>query len=134
MGQRCQLYTSDLKIRVAGSIRYPDAFVVCSNVPRGAVVVDDPVVVFEVLSPSTASTDIGAKNAEYRDTPSIERYVILVQDRQQATVFARVGSDWVGHIVSGDAVLEMPEIGITVPLAELYEGVSFRQPDTAGAA
>jgi hypothetical protein len=67
-------------------------------------------------------------------TPSIERYVILVQDRQQATVFARVGSDCVGHIVSGDAVLEMPEIGITVPLAELYEDVSFRQPDTAGAA
>ncbi len=132
-GQRCQLYTSDLKIRVAGSIRYPDAFVVCSSVSRGAIVVDDPAVVFEVLSPSTASTDIGAKNEEYRDTPSIQRYVILVQDRQQATVFARVGSDWVGHIVSGDAVLEMPEIGIAVPLAELYEGVSFPQPDTAVA-
>ncbi len=85
----------------------------------------DPVVVFEVLSPSTASTDIGAKNEEYRDTPSIQRYVILTQDRQQATVFARVGSDWVGHIVSGDAILEMPEIGISVPLSELYEGVSF---------
>lgn len=128
-GQRCQLYTSDLKIRVAGSIRYPDAFVVCSSVSREAVVIADPVVVFEVLSPSTASTDIGAKNEEYRDTPSIQRYVILTQDRQQATVFARVGSDWVGHIFSGDALLEMPEIGISIPLTELYEGVSFPQPD-----
>jgi Uma2 family endonuclease len=124
-GQRCQLYTADLKIIVAGSIRYPDAFVVCSPVPRGTLVVADPVVVFEVLSPSTASTDIGVKNEEYRDTPSIQRYVMLAQDRQHATVFERIGNDWVGHIVSGDAVLAMPEIGIEVPLAEIYVGVPF---------
>jgi Uma2 family endonuclease len=124
-GRPCQPYTSDLKISAAGSIRYPDAFVVCSPVPRGTLVVTDPVVVFEVLSPSTASTDIGIKNEEYRDTPSIQRYVMLAQDRQFATVFARVGNDWVGHIVSGAATLDMPEIGIEIPLAELYESVSF---------
>ncbi len=39
----------------AGSIRYPDAFVVCSPVLRNETVVTDPVVVFEVLSPSTVS-------------------------------------------------------------------------------
>jgi Uma2 family endonuclease len=124
-GNPCQAYTSNLEILVAGSIRYPVAFVACSSLPRGTLVVTDPVVVFEVLSPSTASTDVGAKNEEYRDTPSIQRYVMLVQDRQRATVFARDGGDWVGHIVSGDAVLAMPEIGVEVPLAELYEGVSF---------
>ncbi len=129
-GKPCQLYTSDLKVFVAGSIRYPDAFVVCSPIPRGTLVVTDPVVVFEVLSPSTASTDIGIKNEEYRDTPSIQRYVMLAQDRQFATVFARVGDDWVGHIISGAAVLDMPEIGIEVPLAELYDGVSF-EPETS---
>jgi len=90
-----------------------------------ARVVTDPVVVFEVLSPSTASTDIGVKNQEYRDTPSIQRYVMLSQDDQRATIFARAGDDWVGHIVAGDAILDMPEIGIEVSLAELYEGVSF---------
>jgi Uma2 family endonuclease len=129
-GKPCQPYTSNLKILVAGSIRYPDAFVVCSPLPRGTLVVTDPVVVFEVLSPTTASTDIGAKNEEYRDTPSIRRYVMVAQDRQHATVFERIGADWVGHILSGDAVLLMPEIGIEVPLAELYAGVSFGgEPD-----
>jgi Uma2 family endonuclease len=127
-GNRCQLYTSDLKVAVAGSIRYPDAFVVCSPVSRGTLVVTDPIVVFEVLSPSTASTDIGVKNEEYRDTPSIQRYVMLAQDHQRATVFARIGDDWVGHIISGEATLEMPEIGIEIPLAELYEGISFEPP------
>ncbi len=124
-GKPCRLFNNDLKIMVAGSIRYPDAFVVCSPVPPDATVVADPVVVFEVLCPSTASVDIGAKNHEYRDTPSIQRYVMLMQDRPQATVFAKIGGDWVGHILSAEAVLALPEIGIEVPLTELYEGVAF---------
>jgi Uma2 family endonuclease len=124
-GKPCQVYTADLKIQVAGSIRYPDAFVVCTPVPRNATVVTDPVVVFEVLSPSTASIDHFVKNQEYRDTPSIQRYVILEQDFIGATVFARAGDDWVGHVLGAEAVLAMPEIGIDVPLTELYEGVDF---------
>ena len=128
-GKPCQPHGSELKIAVAGSIRYPDAFVVCSLVPRGTTVVIDPVVVFEVLSPSTSNTDRIVKNQEYRDTPSIQRYVMLEQDRQAATVFDRAGDDWVGHLVSGDVALAMPEIGIELPLAELYEGVSFAEPE-----
>ena len=123
---------SELKIAVAGSIRYPDAFVVCSPIARGATVVTDPVVVFEVFSPSTSTTDRIVKNQEYRDTPSIQRYVMLEQDPQAATMFARAGDDWVGHVVSGDVVLAMPEIGIELPLAELYEGVSFPEAEATG--
>ena len=128
-GEPCRILGSHVKIAVAGSIRYPDAFVVCSPTIRGATVITDPVVIFEVLSPSTSTTDRIVKNQEYRDTPSIRRYVMLEQDRQAATVFERAGDDWVGHVVSGDVVLAMPEIGIELPLAELYEGVSFAEPD-----
>jgi Uma2 family endonuclease len=127
-GTPCRAVGSDVAIKAAGSIRYPDLFVFCSEFPRGTRVVTEPVVVFEVLSPSTASIDIGTKNEEYRDTPSIQRYVMLAQDRQHATVFARVGDDWVGHIVSGNATLDMPEIGVLVPLAELYGGVPPATP------
>lgn len=127
LGKSCRIFGSDLKILVAGSIRYPDAFVVCSPVSATATVVTDPVVVFEILGPSTAAVDYGVKNEEYRDTPSIQRYVMLEPDRQAATVFARIGDDWVGHLISGEAILEMPEIGIEIPLAELYEGVSFNE-------
>jgi Uma2 family endonuclease len=133
-GSPCQVYTSDLKIRAAGSLRYPDAFVVCTPVPRTSTVVTDPVVVFEVLSPGTASIDHFVKNQEYRDTPSIQRYVILEQDFIGATVFARAGDDWVGHVIGADAVLAMPEIGIDVPLAELYEGVEFAATDQSAQA
>jgi Uma2 family endonuclease len=130
-GKTCQVFTSNLKVQAAGSIRYPDAFVVCSPQARRTMVVSDPVVVFEILSPSTATVDGGVKNAEYRDTPSIQRYVMLYQDRQQATVFERTANDWVGHIFIGDAVLAMPEIDIEVPMAELYDGVTFDPTEEA---
>jgi Uma2 family endonuclease len=120
-GKPCQAYTSNLKIRVADSIRYPDAFVVCSPVLPSATVVSEPVVVFEVQSPSTANIDNFVKNREYRDTPSIQRYVMLDQDQIGANVYARVGDDWVGHLLGAGDVLAMPEIGIELPLAGLYE-------------
>jgi Uma2 family endonuclease len=124
-GHRCQAYGSDLKIQVVGRISYPDAFIVCSPVPPGTTVTHDPVVVFEILSPGTSYKDRIEKNGEYRETPSIQRDVILEQSRPAATVFTRAGDDWVGHIVSGETNLALPEIEMTLPLAELYEGVMF---------
>ena len=125
-GMRCQPHGSELKIQVAGRIRYPEAFVVCTPVPPRSKVVMNPVVVFEVLSDGTANDDLVVKNAEYRATPSIQRYVVLQQTHAGATVFARKGEDWVTELVSGrEALLRMPEIGIEIPLAELYIDVDL---------
>ena len=129
-GHHCQAHGSELKIQAAGRARYPDAFIVCTPVAPDTLVVLDPVIVFEVLSPSTSEIDRFEKNAEYRDTPSIRRYVMLEQSRQAATVFSRNGDDWVGHVVIGESGLALPEAGITLPMAELYEGVTF--PPRAG--
>ena len=125
-GMQCQPHGSELKIQVAGRIRYPEAFVVCTPVPPRSKVVTNPVVVFEVLSDGTANDDLVVKNAEYRATPSIQRYVVLQQTHAGATVFARKGEDWVAELVSGgEALLRMPEIGIEIPLAELYIDVDL---------
>ena len=128
-GHRCQAFGSDLKIQVAGRIRHPDGFIVCSPVAPNATVIDDPVVVFEILSPGTSYTDRIEKNREYRATLSIQRYVILEQSRPAASVYARVGDEWVADFVVGEAELALPEIGSNLPLAEFYEGVPFA-PDT----
>ena len=128
-GRSCKPFNSDLKIMVAGHIRYPDAFVVCTPVPPQAKVVTDPVVVFEVLSESTANEDLVVKNAEYRATPSIRRYVILQQTHAGATMFARKGEDWIAEMVSGiDATLHLPEIGIDIPMAEIYADIELVKP------
>ncbi len=121
-GQSCQAHGSDLKIEVAdGHIRYPEAFVVCTPVSPRATVVTDPIIVFEVLGDGTANDDLVIKNAEYRATPSIRCYVILQQTHPGAIVFARKDADWITDLVSGqEAVLDLPEIGISIPLSELY--------------
>jgi Uma2 family endonuclease len=126
-GRECQFFGSDLKIEVAGHIRYPDGFVVCSPVPTRTKVVSDPMIIFEVLSDSTGRTDLVTKNHEYAATPSGRRYVILAQDEMAGTMFERIGDDWVGHLLAADTILHFPEIGIEVPLVELYEGVDLAQ-------
>jgi Uma2 family endonuclease len=132
LGAKCHVFGPTLKIEVAGRIRYPDAFVVCSPVPRRASVVRNPVVVFELLSESTSRTDRIEKLREYGATPSIQRYVILEQDAIAAMVFVRKGADLVAEALTADDILRMPEIDVEVPMAEFYTGVDLsEEPDAA---
>ena len=117
-GRPCQFAGSDLKIEAAGRVRYPGGFVTCTPVPARSTLVRDPVVIFEVLSDSTAQTDIVTKNHEYAATPSVQRYVILARDEIGGTMFERVGGDWVGHMLGVDTLLRIPEIGIEVPISD----------------
>ena len=103
--------------------------VVCSPVHRTATVVHDPVVVFEVLSPSTTRNDRIVKALEYQATPSVQRYVMLEQDGVSATVYARSGDAWTHEILVAGSILSLPEIGVELPLAELYEGIDFDAHD-----
>ncbi len=124
-GHRCEFLGSELKIRTATGIRYPDGMVTCTRGANDDKLCADPVVLFEVLSPSTAGTDRITKNREYAAIPSVQRYVMLEQDRIAATVFSRAGDDWIGHVLADEADLAMPEIGISLPLPELYEGIDL---------
>jgi Uma2 family endonuclease len=125
----CRAFTSNLKVLAAGSVRYPDVVVTCSPVDGSSDTLLNPVVVFEVLSPSTAAVDRLVKNEEYRNTPSIQRYIMLEQGRIGATMFARIGDAWIGTVMLGNATLEMPEIDVAVPLAEFYLNVDLPPPD-----
>ncbi len=124
-GKPCRVFGSEVKLSVSGSFRYPDAVIVCTVGRGSATLLDDPVAVFEIVSASTAKTDRFIKNAEYRDTPSIQRYVILEQDAIAAEVFTRIGQDWAGRVQAAGSILAIPEAGIELPLDELYEGVEL---------
>ena len=122
-GTPCRAYGSNLKIKVADRIRYPDGFVACTPLdPRGTVC-EDPVVVFEILSPSTARTDRVEKMHEYWEAPTIQRYVLIEQDAVSALAFARGEESWSGRVLWPGSVIALPEVGIEVPLDELYEGL-----------
>jgi len=121
----CRVVRGDVKVVVAGRVRYPDVAVTCSPVTSDADILPEPVVIFEVLSASTAAIDRIVKNEEYRATPSIRHYVMLEQTRAAATLFSRLGDDWVGHVLTGDSSLALPEIGIALPLQDAYAGVTL---------
>jgi Uma2 family endonuclease len=128
-GSACHVFRGDVKILANGRVRYPDGVVTCAALTMDSDILPEPVVVFEVLSKSTAGIDRIIKNEEYRATRSIQRYVMLEQSFIGATVFARPGDTWSGSILSGAAILSLPEIGVDLPLEELYAGVELTGPE-----
>jgi Uma2 family endonuclease len=128
-GRPCQFFGSDLKFLTAeGTVRYPDGMVVCAPVASKAKFVENPTIVFEVLSPSTTDTDRIVKAREYEATPSIKRYVMLEQDSAAAVVYSRAGEAWTHDILVKDSSFALPEVGVELPLVELYDGVEFDTP------
>lgn len=69
---------------------------------------------------------------DYQATPSIRRYVILEQASIGATVFAREGDNWNGTVLIEGDLLQLPGIGIALPLDECYAGLDL--PRISGAA
>jgi Uma2 family endonuclease len=101
--------------------------------PPNATVVQDPLVTFEISGPSTGNGHFGAKKMEYQALASVQSYVVLQQTHRSAQVFRRVGEtavaeetlgEWTFEFVFGpDAAIALPEIGVTIKLAEVYDGV-----------
>ncbi len=133
-GTPCRAYGSEVKVLVAGSIRYPDAFIACGPVNLRGTVREDPAIVFEILSPSTARTDRIDKMREYWDTPSIRRTVLIEQEGITATSFIRQDGRWTGKVLWAGDVLDLPEAGIALPLEDLYEGLDPDALRSASAA
>ena len=120
----CRAFQSDLKIIVQGRVRYPDVTVTCAPVVDSSDVVPDPVVVFEVLSASTAVVDRGLKASEYQSTPSIQHYVMLEQTRAEAMVLSRDGDGWTETPIAGlTGVLSLSVLDVSLPMAEIYRRV-----------
>ena len=115
----CEAFGPELKVLTGGRVRYPDATVACGILGEEGDTIT-PTAVFEVLSPSTALTDRRVKTVEYASVPSILLYVLLESERPEITVLRR-GTGWEQEIITGIAAeLAMPEIGVTIPLADVY--------------
>lgn len=124
----CDVHLSNLKVvaRKVGAVMYPDLFVRCGQRLQQEMSTDDPVVVVEVLSTSTAQRDLTRKKYAYRSIPSVAAIVYVSQREPRVDIVRRTGHGWADGYVEGmDAVLELPEIGVAVPLALIYEDVAF---------
>lgn len=133
-GTPCRQFTSDMRVAVADTLyTYPDLSIVCGEVRFIDAHVDtltNPTVLIEILSPSTANYDRTAKFGRYRRLPSLREYVLVHQDASFVERFERFDDIWAAYEYRRLAVvLELSSIGITVPLAGIYEDVSFAPSD-----
>ena len=129
-GKPCRPQGPDLKVKAGQDGRYPDALIDCGPRVPGALVAQEPVAVFEVLSKSTAWIDQGLKLRDYDATPSVRYYVLISQDERRAMVYTRDAGGRLGGqnavLLEGmEAAVEMPELGVVLPFVALYEGLEF---------
>ncbi|MGC2200400.1 MAG: Uma2 family endonuclease [Stellaceae bacterium] len=117
----CRAFRGDTKLIANNSIRYPDLSVTCTPVRGDGDTVLEPVLVVEVVSPSTEREDRGRKKFDYFSTPSIQQYAIIEQDARRVDLYTRSGDRWTDEIIEGDAVLHLYSIGVEISLDAIYE-------------
>jgi len=127
----CRCLGSQVKVLVAatGSYYYPDATISCppTFVDQKNGVIDNPTVIFEVLSPSTEAFDRGAKFRAYEQISTLQEYVLVSTELPLIETFRRQPDGlWLRSVVEGmEAKLDLPSVGATLPLADLYAHVIF---------
>jgi Uma2 family endonuclease len=99
----------------------PDALVYCGpRLPDDAVEVPEPVLVVEILPPSTAHRDIGAKLAGYFRLPSVRHYLIVDPDRRLLIHQARGEGDLLATRIVSEGPLVLRPPGIELDMGELF--------------
>ncbi len=129
-GKKCRPYNSDTKVRVVmpNQLRfyYPDVQVVCDSNDKNDSFQDRPLVIVEVLSPSTRRVDEGEKLDAYHFIPSLEVYLIVDSTHARVVVYRRTPTGFTREVHHGtEGSIELNCIGIDLPLAEIYERADF---------
>jgi Uma2 family endonuclease len=134
-GRQCSPFNSDTKIRVqhTGHVRfyYADTSVTCRPNPLSDTFQDEPAVIVEVLSRRTRRIDEGEKKDAYLTISSLGVYMLIEQETAAVVVFRRTKAGFDREVYQGmDAVVPLGEIGIDLPLADIYDNVGFApEPD-----
>jgi Uma2 family endonuclease len=121
-GKPCRPFLDIKVVCPSGRARYPDVAVDSGPRDPSATALSQPVVVVEVLSPSTRATDYLAKSIDYASVPSVEVYLIVDPDEPRIDILRREGAALVfaETITDREAVIDLPGIGAALPLADVY--------------
>jgi Uma2 family endonuclease len=123
----CRVFSSDLRIKVAptGLYTYPDCSVICGDLQTFGDqkdVVLNPLLIVEVLSPSTEGYDRGKKFESYRAIESFREYLLIHQDRRHVEHYSKQDDgSWVLREHSGvEGLVSIARLGVRISLGELY--------------
>ncbi len=131
----CKSYQSDLRVHIpaTGLYTYPDVIVVCG---KPQLVKDDyldtllnPLLIVEVLSPSTADYDKGTKFDHYRTIESLKEYVLVWQDKKRVARYTRQNDEsWVlRDFIGEEAEIVLSSVECTLTIEDIYDKVDFEE-------
>lgn len=129
----CSVHGSDVQVQVneQGDYYYPEVTVTCDVADRRPTnkVIRSPRLVVEVLSPSTAAKDQGAKLKAYQLCPTVQEVVLIDQFRERAEVYTRVEEtdQWTRSIYGPGEAVYLGSLDIALSMEELYAGIDFEE-------
>lgn len=121
--RRHQVSPADFGVRTPRGIRYPDVLVDPVSSNDRELASTNPLLIVEVLSPSSLEIDFVQKRAEYQAIPSLQTYLILTQDEPRAWIWTRESEGWPdqAEMVEGsEAEVVVPALGVKLPLSFIY--------------
>ena len=126
----CRGFNSDMRVQApTGMQAYPDLSVACGklNLGKNGDSLLNPTLIVEILSPSTERFDRGRKFHHYRSIPSLRDYVLVASESISVELWSRQpdGSWRIEEAEGMDQSIEIPSIGVTLSLRELYDGVDL---------
>lgn len=131
----CKVYPIDMRVKVSAiKYTYPDVSVVCGE-PRFTDdkfdTLTNPIVIIEVLSPSTENYDRGKKFQHYMTLETFQEYILVAQDEVSVEHYIRqTDGRWLySRAQTLAAEIKLPSIGCTLLLADIYDKVSFETKD-----
>ena len=132
-GIPCSVFTNNMQIKVpaAPPYRYADGSVVCGEAQveefNGNELLVNPVVIWEVLSPSTEAFDRGDKFTFYKSIASFEEYLVIAQHRSHITHYVKQDSGKWHYEEANDlnAKIHLPKIGCYLDLSDVYRNVKL---------
>jgi len=128
----CRIYGGSVMVQAGNREGFciPDVMVIWekpSYADDRKDIITNPVLVIEVLSPSTEKWDRGGKFDYYRRIPSLREYVLIFQDQMRVEWFSRSDSgDWVYRTAVGpEGIVDLASLSVQLPLAKLYKNVDL---------
>jgi Uma2 family endonuclease len=125
-GSPCQVFSDSMKVQVADdTVLYPDVFVTCDKADLATdQIFQSPLLVIEVLSPSTQAYDRSQKFALYRRLPSLQEYVLVDPETRRVEAFRRTpDNQWLFVDMSTEPAVRLASIDQSIPLADVFDGI-----------
>lgn len=134
----CRLYDESVRLAVQDDFHYtyPDIMVSCDPADRrDPLLIRQPVLIVEVLSPSTADYDRSRKFNQYKKIASLRHYILVSQTAWVLEWFRRDDAgQWIYTVLSETTdVLEIADLNLRLPLAEVYEDTDVAPLQLASA-